>query len=166
MNKIPLILFILLVLALVIPLLKGTDPTVVKSVMIGKPAPAITLPATLKSKPGFSSKDFHGKPAIINVFASWCLECRVEQEALAAIGKARNISVYGIDYKDTPEKLAAWLKEYGDPYKAIVADSDGHAVIDWGVYGVPETFFIDDKGVIYYKQVGAVTEDTLKEVKK
>jgi cytochrome c biogenesis protein CcmG/thiol:disulfide interchange protein DsbE len=166
MNKIPLIIFILLVAALVIPLLKGSDPTIIKSAMIGKPAPAISLPAALKSRPVFSSKDIHGKPAIINVFASWCLECRVEQDALAEIGREKNIPVYGIDYKDTPEKLAEWLKEYGDPYKALVADSDGRAVIDWGVYGVPETFFVDDKGVIYYKQVGAVTEDTLKEMKQ
>jgi cytochrome c biogenesis protein CcmG/thiol:disulfide interchange protein DsbE len=156
---------VLLVAVLVIPLLNGKDPSVVKSVMIGKPAPGITLPAALKNKPGFSSKDLHGKPVIINVFASWCLECRAEQAALAKIGKEAGIAVYGIDYKDTPEKLTAWLKQYGDPYKAIVADKDGSAVIDWGVYGVPETFVIDG-GVIRDKQVGAVTDDILKEIKQ
>ena len=166
MNKLPLILFVLLVAFLVMPMLKGKDPTVLESVMIGKAAPAVNLPAALKNKKGFSSKDLRGKPAIINVFASWCLECRVEQTALAAIGKAENIPVYGIDYKDTPEKLAAWLKQYGDPYHAIDADSDGHAAIDWGVYGVPETFFINNKGIILYKKVGAVTEDTSGEFNK
>ncbi len=163
MNKLPLILFVLLVAFLVIPLLKGKDPTVIDSVMIGKAAPALSLPDALKGKKGFSRKDMQGQPAIVNVFASWCLECRTEQAALEKIGKANNIPVYGIDYKDTPEKLAAWLKQYGDPYKAIDADNDGRAAIDWGVYGVPETFFIDGNGIIRYKQVGAVSEDIMKE---
>jgi cytochrome c biogenesis protein CcmG/thiol:disulfide interchange protein DsbE len=166
MRKIPFILFILLAGFFAVLLLRGKDPAVVESAMIGKPAPAFNLPSALKGKAGFSSKDLRGTPAVVNIFASWCLACRVEQGALEKIAKAENIPVYGIDYKDTPDKLAAWLKKYGDPFTAIGADSEGRTAIDWGVYGVPETFVVDARGVIRYKHVGAVTDKVYRDIFK
>ncbi len=164
MNKIPLILFAVLVVFFVVPMLKGKDPAILESVMLGKQVPEFSLPAVVKGKKGFSSKDLRATPAIVNVFSSWCMECRLEQGTLEAIGQIENIPIYGIDYKDTPEKLAPWLKEHGDPYTAIGTDTDGHVAIDWGVYGVPETFVIDAKGIIRYKYVGAVTDEVYRAI--
>lgn len=166
MRKIPFIVFILLAGFFAVLLLKGKDPAVVESAMIGKPAPVFDLPSALKGKAGFSSQQMKGKPAVVNVFASWCLSCRFEQGALEQISKVENIPVYGIDYKDTPEKLAAWLKKYGNPYTAIGADRDGRVSVDWGVYGVPETFVVDAQGIIRYKHVGAVTEKDYRDIFK
>jgi cytochrome c biogenesis protein CcmG/thiol:disulfide interchange protein DsbE len=166
MNKIPFILFAVLVVFLAVLLLKGKDPTVLDSVMIGKPVPHFNLSAALKGDKGFSSKDLTATPAIVNVFASWCMECRLEQDTLTEIGRAEKIPVYGIDYKDTPEKLTGWLKKYGNPYAAIGADPHGLTAIDWGVYGVPETFIVDARGIIRYKHIGAVTDKTYRAIFK
>jgi cytochrome c biogenesis protein CcmG/thiol:disulfide interchange protein DsbE len=166
MRKIPFILFILLAGFFAVLLLRGKDPAVVESAMIGKPAPVFDLPPALKGKAGFSSKDLRGRPAVVNVFASWCLACRVEQRVLEKIAKVENIPVYGLNYKDTPQNLAAWLKKFGDPYAAIGADREGRTAIDWGVYGVPETFVVDAEGIIRYKHVGAVTENDYRDIFK
>lgn len=166
MNKIPLIIFLLLACFFAVLLLNGKDPAFVESVMIGRPAPVFHLSGGSKGDGGFSSGDLRGKPSIVNVFASWCLTCRIEQGILEEIGRAEDIPVYGLNYKDTPDKMAAWLKKYGDPYDAIGADRDGRVAIDWGVYGVPETFIVDAKGVIRYKHIGAVTDDDYQNIFK
>jgi cytochrome c biogenesis protein CcmG/thiol:disulfide interchange protein DsbE len=166
MKKIPLLIFILLAVFFAAVLYKGKDPTVVESAMIGKAVPVFNLSAATKVTPGFSSKDFQGTPAIVNVFASWCLSCQLEQGILEEIGSAEKVPVYGMDYKDTPEKLAAWLKKYGNPYDAIGDDRKGRVAIDWGVYGVPETFVVDARGFIRYKYVGPVTDDVYQDILK
>jgi cytochrome c biogenesis protein CcmG/thiol:disulfide interchange protein DsbE len=146
MNKLPLIVFVLLAGLLGAALLSGKNPAIVDSVLIGKPAPT-----KLKG------------PAVVNFFASWCVECIVEQPALA---KIKSVPVYGIAYKDAPEKTAVWLKKYGNPYKKVIHDRDGKIAIDWGVYGVPETYLIDKNGIIRDKVVGAVTDDFIRKVEK
>lgn len=156
MNKLPLAVFVLLLALFLVPLLKQKDPSVIPSALVGKPAPALKLPAALEGRPGFTAADLTRETVLVNFFASWCLECRGEQKAFEDIG----LPVYGIAYKDTSAKLGPWLKELGDPYQGIVADADGRAAIDWGVYGVPETFIVD-KGVIRAKIIGAATLDKL-----
>jgi cytochrome c biogenesis protein CcmG/thiol:disulfide interchange protein DsbE len=128
--------------------------------MIGRPVPAFTLAPAAKGQKGFSDKDLRGHMSVINVFASWCLSCQTEQDVLAKSG----VAVYGMNYKDKPEKLAPWLKKYGDPYKAIGADPEGRTAINWGVYGVPETFIVDADGIIRDKHVGAITDEDLEKL--
>ena len=158
MNKIPLLLFIVMIAFFAAMLLKGKDPAIVESAMLGRPAPTLNLQPALKEGKGFSNTTFE-KISLVNFFASWCVECQAEQDLLAKIGKTENIPVYGIDFKDSQNALAPWLKKYGNPYTAIDADHDGRTAIDWGVYGVPETFVVDATGMIRYKLVGVVTED-------
>lgn len=166
MKNIPLLLLILLVGFFAVVLFNGKDPSLVESAMIGKPAPAFDLSSPFKGKKGFSSKELQGTPAIVNVFASWCLTCQIEQGILEEIGSAEHVPVYGLNYKDTPKNLAAWLKKYGDPYTAIGDDSNARVATDWGVYGVPETFIVDAAGVIRYKHIGAVTDNDYQTVFK
>ena len=133
------------------------DPTRVPSPLIGKPAPAFDLP-TLSGKPAkMSVASFDGKPAVVNFFASWCVACREEHPYLLQLAHEDHIAIIGVDYKDTDDDLRQWLQTHGDPYSRIVLDHDGSMGIDWGVYGVPETFVLDAKGVIRYKQIGPMT---------
>jgi cytochrome c biogenesis protein CcmG, thiol:disulfide interchange protein DsbE len=157
-NKLPFILFLILVAFFATLLLKGQDPAIIPSPLIGKPAPVFNLPAAANGLKGFSSKDLKGRPSIVNFFASWCAGCEVEHETLAKMAATEQIPLYGVDYKDTPEKLTEWLKKHSNPYAAIGADKEGKISIDWGVYGAPETFIIDANGIIRYKHVGPVTE--------
>jgi cytochrome c biogenesis protein CcmG/thiol:disulfide interchange protein DsbE len=173
-RKIPIILFAVMALLFVTLLLKGKDPSVIESVMIGRPAPPIDLPAAIQGDEKLSSRSMPKTPRVVNVFASWCVPCQLEQGILEEIGRAEDVPVYGINYKDNTGKLAAWLEKYGDPYTAIGADADGRAAVEWGVAGVPETFIVDADGVIRYKHIGVVTGDDyhnifkpiLKELKK
>jgi cytochrome c biogenesis protein CcmG/thiol:disulfide interchange protein DsbE len=100
---------------------------------------------------------------MLNVWASWCVSCRVEHPLLVQLAKARIVPVYGLDYKDKPDEAKAWLARNGDPYTASIVDQDGRVGIDYGVYGVPETFVIDKAGVVRYKQIGPLTAEALKE---
>lgn len=158
MNKLPLIIFALMLALFLVPMLKHKDPAVISSALIARKAPPVKLPPALKGKPGITAKNLSRETVIVNFFASWCVECAGEQETLAAIG----IPVYGIAYKDTEAKLDPWLKKHGNPYQGIAADTSGRTAIDWGVYGVPETFIID-RGIIRGKIVGAVTLEKLVE---
>jgi len=174
MTRIPLFLFAVMALLFAVLLIRGKDLSVVEPVMVGKAAPSFSLPSAIKGESGFSSRNLQKKPAIVNVFASWCLMCQVEQGILEEIGRAENVPVYGINYRDNPEKLQPWLERYGDPYTLIGADFDGRTAIEWGVSGVPETFIVDAEGVIRYKHVGVVTDEVyhnifkplLEEIKK
>ena len=166
MNKIPFIIFVVFVALFSVVFLKGKDPSIIESVMIGKAAPSFNLKPTLKGGKNFSNKDFKGKVSIVNVFASWCLACKVEHKTLANISKAEEVPLYGINYKDKPEDIKNWLKKHGNIYNLIGADSDGRVSIDWGVYGVPETFIVDKEGIIRYKHVGPVTDEVYEETFK
>ena len=139
------------------------DPSIVPSVLIDKPVPEFDLPPLFDDKPGLATADLNGQVALVNVFASWCIPCRVEHPLFMRIAEEGEVPVYGINYKDAPADAKRWLAELGDPYTRIGADRDGRAGIEWGVYGVPETFVVDGTGTIRFKHVGPLTVDVLDE---
>ena len=138
------------------------DPSLVQSVLINKPAPQFTLPAVAGLPvPGFDTKALDGQVTVVNVFASWCIPCRDEHPVLESLKQKTGVPIYGINQKDAPDQAKAFLAELGNPYDAVGADSDGRASIDWGVYGVPETFIVDAKGVIRFKHTGPLSMDDI-----
>jgi len=142
--------------------LKGPAPDVLPSVMIGKPVPQRTLPTLDADTQGFAPHDFaSGRVTVVNVWASWCAPCRQEAPALAELAKRKDIQLYGFVYKDKPDAARTFLRELGNPFARIGLDSDGSTAIDWGVYGVPETYVIDGKGIIRERFVGALTSEAL-----
>lgn len=150
----PLIIFALLVVLLAVGL--TMDPRLVPSPLIGKAAPAFELP--LLNKEGvFSSEDLKGKITLLNVWASWCYACRQEHETVKELARS-GMYVVGFNYKDKKQDAQQWLTQLGNPYRVVVADEDGRAAIDWGVYGAPETFLIDKDGVIRHKVIGPVSD--------
>ena len=135
------------------------DPHEVPSPLVGKPAPAFTAPLLSDSGNSFNTADMKGKVWLLNVWASWCVACRDEHPVLVAIAKTGIVDTYGLDYKDTDLEAQAVIDANGNPYKQIATDVDGKIGIDYGVYGVPETYLIDKAGVIRYKQIGPITEE-------
>jgi cytochrome c biogenesis protein CcmG/thiol:disulfide interchange protein DsbE len=156
--SIPLAIFVVLVAFLWIGL--GRDPREVPSPLIDKPAPSFTLPQIHGDKP-LSTTDLKGKVWLLNVWASWCVSCREEHPLLLQLAQANLVPVYGLDYKDKPDDGRAWLSQNGDPYTASIVDQDGRVGIDYGVYGVPETFVIDRSGIVRYKQIGPLSVEAL-----
>ncbi len=138
----------------------GDTPDVIASVLIDKPAPEFDLPPLYAGQPGFKTADLKGHVTLINVFASWCIPCRAEHPLLA---KLHGIAVVGIAYKDKPENTQSFLAELGNPYRRVVRDQDGRTGIDFGVYGVPESYLIDKHGIIRFKQTGPLTEAVIRE---
>lgn len=159
--SIPLALFAVLLGFLAVGLTR--DPREVPSPLIGKPAPAFTLAQLHEPARSLAPADMRGQVWLLNVWASWCVSCRLEHPLLLEVAKSGVVPVVGLDYKDRAEEGRAWLALHGDPYRTSVMDTDGRAGIDWGVYGVPETFVIDRDGVIRYKQIGPVTAEALQE---
>jgi len=138
------------------------DPSLVQSVLINKPAPQFTLAAVDGvGVPGFDTEALKGEVTVVNVFASWCIPCRAEHPVLTQLKAATGVRLFGINQKDAPENAAAFLKDLGNPYDRIGADRDNRVSIDWGVYGVPETFIVDKNGVITFKHVGPMSPETL-----
>jgi cytochrome c biogenesis protein CcmG/thiol:disulfide interchange protein DsbE len=156
---IPLGLFVVLLGFLFVGL--GLNPREVPSPLIDKPAPTFAL-ATL-GEPGrnLGSADMKGQVWLLNVWASWCVSCREEHPLLVELGKAKLVPIIGLNYKDEPSAGKRWLAQMGNPYDTSVMDRDGRVGIDYGVYGVPETFVIDKQGTIRYKQIGPVTAEAL-----
>ena len=141
----------------------GTDPSLLPSPLIGKPVPAFSLPPVKGRQLGLASADLKGEVSLVNVFASWCVACRQEHPVLMQLNRAGTVPVHGLNYKDRPDDAARWLDTMGDPYTRTGADLDGRVGIDWGVYGVPETFVVDAEGRIAFKQIGPVTSEILDE---
>jgi cytochrome c biogenesis protein CcmG/thiol:disulfide interchange protein DsbE len=140
------------------------DPSTLPSAMIDQPVPTFTL-AGLQDQPGLATHEFTGQVVLINFFASWCVPCRVEHPLLMNISRELGVPLYGIDYKDKPEDAQRFLSELGDPYGRVAADRDGRVGIDFGVYGVPETYVIDKAGRIRLRHVGPLTPaDVAKEI--
>ncbi len=135
----------------------------IPSSLIGRPIPQFSLPPIEGRKLGLSSNDLLGDVSLINVFASWCTACRLEHPLLMQLSKDRRVAIHGLNYKDQPAHALAWLAELGDPYTRIGSDLNGRVAIDWGIYGVPETFVISSDGTIAYKHIGPVTEQALQE---
>ncbi len=150
--------------------LRSGDPSRLPSALVGKPAPEFNLPAVegLPARsgaqiPGFSTADLAtGEPTVVTVWASWCPPCVQEQPTLVAFKARHKVRLFGINYKDAPQNAARFLARLGNPFDAIGADASGRVGIDWGVYGVPETYVVDGRGQVVHKLVGPVTEDALK----
>lgn len=156
----PLVVFLGLAALFLSQLLSGRDISAVPSALIGETAPATVLPPVEgMSLPGIDSKEFMGKVTLLNVFASWCVPCRDEHPVLMALAQDKRYVVAAINYKDKPQNARRFLGELGNPFRALGADDTGRAAIDWGVYGVPETFLIGKDGKIAYKHVGPLTPD-------
>jgi cytochrome c biogenesis protein CcmG/thiol:disulfide interchange protein DsbE len=141
----------------------GLHPHEIPSPLINKPAPAFTLPQLYSPEKQFSSQDMKGQVWLLNVWASWCVSCREEHPVLMELSQQHIVPVYGLDYKDKNPDGEAWLRKGGDPYTLVVTDANGRVGIDYGVYGVPETYVIDKQGVIRYKQIGAITHESLQQ---
>jgi cytochrome c biogenesis protein CcmG/thiol:disulfide interchange protein DsbE len=137
------------------------DPREVPSPLIGKPAPPFTLAQLHEPAKTLGPADLKGQVWLLNVWASWCVSCREEHPLLVELGKSKLVPIVGLDYKDETAAGKRWLAQNGDPYTVSVVDRDGRVGIDWGVYGVPETFVIDKTGTIRYKQIGPVTAEAL-----
>jgi len=153
---IPLGIFILLVILFAVGL--TLDPKKVPSPLINKPAPAFDLPLLSNPEMHLSDKQISSRVSLFNVWASWCVACRQEHPLLVELAR-QGVPIYGLNYKDKREDGMAWLNQLGNPYIASAFDQKGNVGIDWGVYGVPETFVIDRKGMIRYKQIGPITAE-------
>ena len=156
---IPLGVFIVLVGFLAVGL--KLDPREVPSPLIGKPAPDFDLPLLSDPAKHLSPADLRGKVWLFNVWASWCASCRQEHETLLELSRQGGLPIYGMDYKDQPADAQTVLNSMGNPYVETVVDSDGRAGINYGVYGVPETYLIDKNGIIRYKFTGPLTREGL-----
>jgi len=139
------------------------DPREVPSPLIGKAAPPFSLPVLHEPAKTVSNTDFKGQVWMLNVWASWCVSCREEHPVLVELSKQKIVPIIGLNYKDQSDDARAWLKKFGDPYVMSLVDAKGKIGIDYGVYGVPETYLIDRDGVIRYKKIGPVTPDTVRE---
>ncbi|HYO92100.1 MAG TPA: DsbE family thiol:disulfide interchange protein [Pyrinomonadaceae bacterium] len=155
----PLVLFLVLVVFLAIGL--SRDPREIPSPLVNKPAPAFLLPTLSDPQRSFSSEEMRGKVWLLNAWASWCAACQDEHPLLLRLSRSGLVPIYGLDYKDERPNALAWLEEFGNPYTLSISDLDGRVGIDYGVYGVPETFVIDGNGIIRYKHTGPITEEAL-----
>ena len=156
---VPLALFLLLAGFLAYGL--KLDPREVPSPLIDKPAPVFSLPQLQSPDTKLSLQDMKGQVWLLNVWASWCVACRQEHPVLVDFASTHVVPIIGLNYKDQSPDALRWLDEFGNPYTSSIDDADGRVGIDFGVYGVPETFLIDKQGVIRYKQIGPVTPDAL-----
>lgn len=163
----PAIVFALLAALFVVRLSGGDDPSRVPSALIGKPAPDFALAplpgltADGRPVPGLSRADLAGRVTVVNVWASWCAPCRIEHPILMELAKDPSFALVGIDYKDQPENGRRFLGTFGNPFSAVGIDPNGRTAIEWGVYGVPETFVVGPDGTIRHKHVGPLTRESL-----
>jgi DsbE subfamily thiol:disulfide oxidoreductase len=140
---------------------RGDTPDVIPSALIGKPAPEFHLPPLMYGKPGLKTADLEGHVTLVNFFATWCVPCRAEHPLLESL-RGKGARLAGIAYKNEPQEVKAWLIEMGDPYDALAADRDGGTAINFGLYGVPETYVIDKRGIVRFKQTGPLTPEIIR----
>jgi cytochrome c biogenesis protein CcmG, thiol:disulfide interchange protein DsbE len=157
----PVALFAVLLAAFAMGL--GHDPHLLPSALLNRPAPEFALPGLYEGADGLTRKDLDGRVTLINFFASWCVPCREEQPALMALAKRRGVTLDGIAYKDKPEESRRFLNRFGDPYAHIGVDFSGTTGVDFGVYGVPETYIVDAAGRIRYRHVGPLTAEDVED---
>jgi cytochrome c biogenesis protein CcmG/thiol:disulfide interchange protein DsbE len=163
MKKYALPLIVFLVIAGFLAIGLRLDPREVPSPFIGKPAPPFTLPQLHKPDATISPADMKGQVWLLNVWASWCTSCRAEHEVVTRVAATGEVPIIGLNYKDERDAALGWLRRLGDPYKASAVDAQGDVGIDWGVYGVPETFVIDQQGVVRHKHIGPITDRSVSE---
>jgi cytochrome c biogenesis protein CcmG/thiol:disulfide interchange protein DsbE len=159
---IPLILFIIMAVFLALGL--NLKPSEIPSPLINKPAPAFSAPKLDAPEEKLSPADLKGQVWLFNVWASWCVSCRAEHPVLNQLAKQSAVVIVGLNYKDDPTDAKNWLNNLGNPYGVSIMDQDGRIGIDYGVYGVPETFVIDKKGLIRYKHTGPVSDDDVQKI--
>ena len=140
---------------------RNPDRDVLPSPLIGKPAPEFALPILHEPTRTVRLADLRGQPFLLNVWGSWCVECRVEHPVLTRFAETKRMRVVGYNWKDEPADALRWLEQFGNPFWLVLADVEGRAAIDWGIYGAPETFLVDGTGIIRWKHVGALTEDVI-----
>jgi cytochrome c biogenesis protein CcmG/thiol:disulfide interchange protein DsbE len=161
-NVFPLVLFVVLAAIFLVRLLSGVDPGTIPSALVGKPAPEFDLPPLDgMGVPGLSRADLAGGVTVVNIFGSWCAPCRQEHPMLVTLSEDDRIRLVGIDYKDQPENARRFLGEFGNPFAAIGVDLAGRTFIDWGAYGVPETYVIDAGGIVRYRFIGPLSAAAL-----
>ncbi len=158
---IPLGLFVLIAIFLGIGL--KLDPKEVPSPLIGKPAPAFELPSLDDPATLVRPSDYKGKVWLFNVWATWCVSCRAEHATLVEFSRQNVLPIVGLNYKDDADAAKQWLATLGNPYVVNAFDEKGRVAIDWGVYGAPETYLIDQQGIIRFKQIGAVTPEVIRD---
>lgn len=160
-TMVPLVLFCILVIFLAIGLTR--DPKEIPSPLIGKMAPEFVAPHLQSPTEKFSIQSMRGQVWLLNTWASWCVACRQEHPVLMEFSKAKVLPIVGLNYKDQDAEGLKWLARFGNPYDLTVTDKNGRIGIDFGVYGVPESFLIDKLGVVRYKQIGPITEGVLRD---
>jgi cytochrome c biogenesis protein CcmG, thiol:disulfide interchange protein DsbE len=154
----PLAAFVLLLVVLLVGLKRAPDKSILPSPLIGRPVPQFTLPNLFDNTQPVSSESLKGRWLLVNVWGTWCVECRAEHQVLLQIKQQARVPILGIDWKDQNEDALAWLAQLGNPYERVATDRDGRVAIDWGVYGAPESFLISPAGTVVYKHIGAMTE--------
>ena len=137
---------------------RNPDREALPSPLIGKPAPAFFLPSLHEPNRTVTLRELRGQPFVLNVWASWCVECRVEHPVLTRFAETRRVRVVGYDWQDERADALRWLERFGNPFWVVVADVEGKAAIDWGVYGAPETFLVDANGIVRWKHVGPLSD--------
>jgi cytochrome c biogenesis protein CcmG/thiol:disulfide interchange protein DsbE len=156
---IPAIVFLTLAAVLYIGVERSPNKSTQQSALLGKPAPEFDLPSLGVEGGRVTSAQLAGRPWVLNVWATWCAECRVEHQALLAIAQQNVVPLIGLNWKDDDALATQWLADLGNPYSAVAVDRDGRTAIDFGVYGAPETFFIDERGLVQFRHVGAMTPE-------
>ncbi|NUO77826.1 MAG: DsbE family thiol:disulfide interchange protein [Lysobacter sp.] len=168
MNKsrwLPLVIFAALAVLLAAGVWLSRNPNreALPSPLIGKPAPEFSLPVLHEAGRLMSSEQLRGSPYLLNVWGSWCPACRDEHPVLTRFAETKRVRVIGFNWKDEHADAMRWLEQYGNPYWMVLADYDGKVAIDWGIYGAPETFLVDAKGVVRWKHVGPMSEATIRD---
>jgi cytochrome c biogenesis protein CcmG, thiol:disulfide interchange protein DsbE len=163
LRWLPLLVFaaLALLLAVGVWLSRNPDRDALPSPLIDKPAPEFTLPLLHDPARSVRLADLRGEPFVLNVWGSWCPECRTEHPVLTRFAESKRVRVIGYNLNDEPAEALRWLEQFGNPYWLVVADRDGRSAIDWGIYGAPETFLVDANGIIRWKHVGPMSEDTV-----
>jgi len=162
---IPSILFLLVLLTLFYLLIIERNPSELPSNLLNKKVPKFETESLLETKKFISSHEFGSEIILVNFFATWCKPCRDEHIYIKRFSNEEKLKVIGINYKDDPKKTLQWLKNLGNPYSSVPLDKNGRIAIDWGVYGIPETFIVSSKGIIKYRHVGPITKNIYKKIK-
>jgi cytochrome c biogenesis protein CcmG/thiol:disulfide interchange protein DsbE len=152
-------IFGVLVVVLAIGVIRSPEKGTLASALVGKPAPAFSLPELSDPTRTVDTKSLAGKPYVMNVWATWCVECRAEHQVLLDAARDGRLPIIGLNWRDENGPALQWLAELGNPYRAVAVDADGRVAIDYGVYGAPESFFVDAQGIVQYRHVGALTAD-------
>lgn len=160
-RLLPIIIFVLLGVLLAVGLKIADKKQDLPSPLIGKPVPEFSLPLLGQEDTIVSSEDLKGKPVLVNFWASWCVTCRVEHPVIEELARMNVLKIIGMNFRDEPEDAAAWLRQFGNPYTMVIQDYTGRTSIDFGVYAAPESFLLDENGVIVFKQLGALTPEII-----